>query len=401
MSSNTKHMGSPIGSRMIINGREVDYYCGTSYYALHGHPLMIQAACDVRKYGLRAATGASVPAIEEVSEQACDFFDAEAATYVVSGYLGAMILVQALREDYDVVLVDESSHYSVFDGLRASNTTVVRFRHLDPENLKRKLAAHVRPGQSPLVMTDGVFPTTGSIAPLPAHASVLSHYTRGLLCIDESHGVGVIGRRGRGTFDYFEMEGDGLHFTGTLSKAFGSIGGIIPGDRSLTEKIRRNARILVGASPPPRARGGGDDGNPYPEGASRDARGPVAQRLHPEAGTAVAGVQHPAFARPHCQHLRTYDGRPETRPRGARSRERRYSVRSPERVLGCSGRRVAADRRFFHPLHGAAQLLGRRDRARGIACLSCQSPTLRFNLQGDFECDSDARDPAPVVHLEE
>lgn len=252
MSPDIKRMESPIGSRMMINGREVDYHCGTSYYALHGHPLMIQAACDAaRKYGLGPATFASVPAIDEVSERACDFFEAETATYIISGYLGAMILVQALRADYDVVFVDESSHYSVFDGVRTSGVDVVRFRHLDPEDLRRQLAARVRPGQIPLVMTDGVFPSTGSIAPLPAYASVLSRYAQSLLCIDDSHGVGVIGKKGQGTFEYYGMKQDGLHFAGTLSKAFGSIGGIIPGDRSLAEKIHRNVRVLAGASPPP------------------------------------------------------------------------------------------------------------------------------------------------------
>ncbi len=252
MSSETKRMGSPIGSRMIVNGREVDYYCGTSYYALHGHPLVIEAACDaVRKYGLGPATNASTPVIEEVVELSRGFFETETATYVISGYLGAMILVQALGEDYDIALVDDCSHYSVFDGVRTSGKKVVLFRHLDPEDLARKLAAHVRPGETPLVMTDGVFPSTGAIAPLPAYASVLSRYSPCLLCIDDAHAVGVIGEKGQGTFEYYGMKEKGLHFAGTLSKAFGGIGGIIPGDQSLAEKIRRNVRVPVGASPPP------------------------------------------------------------------------------------------------------------------------------------------------------
>ncbi len=117
---------------MIVNGREVDYYCGTSYYPLHGHPLVIEAACDaVRKYGLRSAT-TSTPVIEEVVELSRGFFETDTATYVISGYLGAMIPVPALSQDYDIALVDDRSHYSVFDGVRTSGKKVVLFRHFEP-----------------------------------------------------------------------------------------------------------------------------------------------------------------------------------------------------------------------------------------------------------------------------
>lgn len=252
MSARANSMESPIGPRMMINGREVDYYCGTSYYTLHGHPQVIAAACAAAKrFGLGPATNASVEIIEETRNLARAFFEAETVTYVISGYLGAMILVQALQEEYDVVFVDTCSHYSVFDGVRTSGKRIVRFEHLDADDLSEKLAAHVAPGQVPLVMTDGVFPVTGVIAPLPSYAEVLSSYAPSFLCVDDSHAVGVIGPKGQGTFEYYGMTGDGLHLTGTLSKAFGGIGGIVPGDQALADRIRKNVRIQTGASPPP------------------------------------------------------------------------------------------------------------------------------------------------------
>jgi len=247
-----KRMGSPIGARMIIDGREVDYYCGTSYYALHGHPQVIAAACAaVRRFGLGPATNASVEVIEETRDLARAFFEAETVAYVISGYLGAMVLVQALQEEYDVVFVDTCSHYSVFDGVHTSGKRVVRFEHLDADDLSEKLAAHVAPGQVPLVMTDGVFPVTGVIAPHPSYAELLSSYSPSFLCVDDAHAVGIIGPKGQGTFEHYGMKGDGLHFAGTLSKAFGGIGGIVPGDQALADRIRKNVRIQTGASPPP------------------------------------------------------------------------------------------------------------------------------------------------------
>ncbi len=247
-----KVMGSPIGARMIINGREVDYFCGTSYFTLHGHPAVIEAACEAtRKYGLGPATNAANSVLTETVELACQHFESETATYVISGYLGAMILVQALNDDYDVVFVDAASHYSVFDGIRTSGKSIVRFRHLDAEDLSAKLAEHVRPGQVPLVMTDGIFPVTGRIAPLPEYWDVLSAYRPSLLCVDDSHAVGVIGEKGQGTFEYFGLQGENLYLAGTLSKAFGGIGGIVPGDHALAAKIKKNVRVPAGASPPP------------------------------------------------------------------------------------------------------------------------------------------------------
>ena len=252
MAADMKRMGSPIGARMIVDGREVDYYCGTSYYALHGDPRVIRAATDaVRAYGLGPATKALVAPIDEVIDLACGFFETETVTYLISGYLGAMVLAQALSEDYDIVFVDDRSHYSVFDGIRSSGKRVVPFRHLDAEDLARGLAHDVAPKQVPLVMTDGVFPVTGAIAPLPDYANALSAFDGALLCADDSHAVGVIGPRGQGTFEHHGLRSDCFHLAGTLSKAFGGIGGIIPGDHALAEKIRRLVRVPNGASPPP------------------------------------------------------------------------------------------------------------------------------------------------------
>ncbi len=247
-----KVMGSPVGARMVINGREVDYFCGTSYFALHGHPRVMEAAQDaIAGYGLGPATNASVPPVERVKELAKTFFGTATATYVISGYLGAMILAQALSPEYDTVFVDEKSHFSVFDGVASVGKRVVGFGHLDAGDLESKLRTHLRPGMVPLVMTDGVFPVTGAIAPLPEYVEALRGHPNALLCTDDSHAVGVIGELGRGTFEYFGLSGNRFHMAGTLSKACGGIGGIIPGDQELADRIATSVRIPIGASPPP------------------------------------------------------------------------------------------------------------------------------------------------------
>lgn len=253
MTISVRHAQSPIGSRMIINGREVDYFCGTSYYTLHGHPQVIEAASAAMKsYGIGPATSLSMEPYERLDELARSFFETESVTYMASGYLGMMVLVQALQNDYDAIFVDDLSHFSILDGAATVGKKIVCFRHLDPEDLTRKLAEHVRSGQVPLVITDGVFPVTGAIAPLPDYAHALERYNDALLCVDDSHAVGVIGASGQGTFEYHGVTSEVNHyFSGTLSKAFGGFGGIVVGDRFLNEKIRRNVRVPLGASRPP------------------------------------------------------------------------------------------------------------------------------------------------------
>lgn len=244
---------SPIGPRVRLNGKDYDYFCGTSYYCLHGDPRIIQAACDAaRRFGLGPATSWDVPPLREVEERAARFFGAPQARYIVSAYLGMFFLVMALHKDYDQIFVDELSHYSVFDGIRAVGKRIVPFRHRDAADLQAKLREELGPGEVPLVVTDGVFPMTGAMAPLPEYLGVLAEYERYFLCIDDSHGVGVLGAHGRGLCEFYRISGPGVYFTGTTSKAFGGFGGIIPLlDEGLAEKIARHVKVPLGASPPP------------------------------------------------------------------------------------------------------------------------------------------------------
>jgi glycine C-acetyltransferase/8-amino-7-oxononanoate synthase len=242
---------SPLGPRVRINGREYDYFCGTSYYCLHGDRRLIEAACRATEdFGLGPATGWDMPPLREVEELAASFFGTPRARYIISGYLGNFFLLQALRDDYDVVFADEISHYSIRDALAAVDRPVFTFAHLDPGDLSSQLRRHLRAGQRPLVITDAVFPITGALAPLSDYAEIMAGYD-GLLSVDDSHGVGVLGERGRGSLEHWGLSGPGIFLAGTLSKAFGGFGGLIPGDEELMDKIAANVRVPIGASPPP------------------------------------------------------------------------------------------------------------------------------------------------------
>jgi 8-amino-7-oxononanoate synthase len=245
-------MGSPIGARMRVNGKLVNYFCGTSYYSLHSHPEVIAAACNAAEaYGLGVATLAGVPVYDEVKRLARTFFDVEAITYFATGYLSISVLLQGLRNDYDTIFVDAASHYSVYDAIRALGKETIKFSHLDSGDMAAKLSAHASKARRPVIVTDGVFPSTGAIAPLDEYAEVMKLYPDAILCIDDSHAVGVLGPNGRGTFDHFGLRGPQFCLAGTLSKAFGGFGGFVAGSAGLAEKIKEHAKLMVGASAPP------------------------------------------------------------------------------------------------------------------------------------------------------
>ncbi len=106
-------MQSPIGARAVVNGHACDYYGGTGYLGLQTHPDLVRAAQDaLEKYGISTAAGIRLghPIYDQVTREACAFFNAERALYFASGYLGALILAQGLSEQYDHILIDESAH---------------------------------------------------------------------------------------------------------------------------------------------------------------------------------------------------------------------------------------------------------------------------------------------------
>ena len=248
-------MQSPLGPRVVIGGRERDYFSGTGYLGLHNHPDVLQSAVDaIARYGLATGTsrgGYGEHAVYDALEaEARAFFAAERVLYYPSGYMSGVILAQGLREQYERIFIDESAHYSLWDGARATGRTPVPFAHCDPGALAECLHRELRPGERPLVLSDGVFPISGEIAPVPEYRAVLAGYPGGWLCLDDAHATGVLGAHGRGTLDYFGLTGDHLAAGNTLSKGIGGYGGVIAGSSALIDELDRNSRVYVGASPP-------------------------------------------------------------------------------------------------------------------------------------------------------
>ena len=247
---------TPPGPTATINNQNVDYFCGFSYFALQSHPDLIQAATKaMQHYGINAGTSragyGNLPIFQQVEQKAADFFAQESALYYVSGYLGNALLLQGLAPDYDIIFADQESHYSILDGIAMANKPHITFAHRDSHDLAQQLNTHLKPKQRPLVITDGVFPTTGQLAPLADYDKLLANYPASILCVDDAHAYAVIGNHGRGTLEHFGIQGPRRYSSGTLSKAVGGHGGIITGSRALIEQLKHRCKSLIGSSPVP------------------------------------------------------------------------------------------------------------------------------------------------------
>ncbi len=248
-------MESAPGAEVIINGRRCIYFGGTGYFGLQGNAELIKAGIEAfKQYGLHIATSrtgfGNNPVLLNVEKKIASFFGTEDAVYLASGYLSNLILVQGLADRYERIFMDETAHFSIRDAVYSVRKPVITFAHRDPEDLEKKLQAELKPKERPLVISDGLFPTFGLVAPVDEYAKIIEPYA-GLICLDDAHAVGVLGPNGRGTYDHFGLQGEGLYFGGTLSKAFGGFGGFVPGKKEFLDRVRVSVGVYSGASPTP------------------------------------------------------------------------------------------------------------------------------------------------------
>jgi glycine C-acetyltransferase len=147
----------------------------------------------------------------------------------------------------DVIFSDELNHASIIDGARLSGARIIRFAHADPADLDRVILEAQGSYRRALIVTDGVFSMDGDIAPLDKICDVATAHDI-LLMVDDAHGEGVLGEGGRGIVDYFHLHGKVDVEIGTLSKAFGVVGGVVAGNGCIIEWLRQRGRPFLFSS---------------------------------------------------------------------------------------------------------------------------------------------------------
>jgi len=235
-------------ARTVVNGKECLLLSSNNYLGLTEHPELKAAACEaVTRWGTGAGgsrlTTGNLQLHEELEKTIARFKKAEAAIVFNTGYMANLGAITALAGKNDVILSDELNHASIIDGCRLSRAETKIFPHKDTLALE-KLLQQTQGYRRRLIVTDGVFSMDGDLAPLPRLVELAEKY-RALLMVDDAHATGVLGRRGAGTADHFNLEGKIHVQMGTLSKAVGSAGGYIAGSRKLIDYLRNRARSFI------------------------------------------------------------------------------------------------------------------------------------------------------------
>ncbi len=231
-----------------IGGRKYILLGSNGYLGLSVHPEVKKAAAAaLEKYGTGSGGSRLVSGTTDLhrrlEEKIAAFKKTEAAVVFSSGYLANIGTIQALAGPGDLILSDELNHASIIDGCRISGAEVKIYGHLDFNRLESLLSGE-RSSRRKLIVTDTVFSMDGDLADLSEICEISDRYGC-MLMVDEAHATGVLGRRGSGATEHFGVEKRVSVAMGTLSKAVGSIGGYIAGDRRLIDFIKNRARSFI------------------------------------------------------------------------------------------------------------------------------------------------------------
>jgi glycine C-acetyltransferase len=242
---------SPMDAWVTIDGRRLLNFCANNYLGLANHPRIREAAKRaINDYGVGPGAVRSIAGTNslhiELEQRLAEFKHAEACITFQSGFNANLAAIPALVGKGDVIFSDELNHASIIDGSRLSRAEIVRYAHCDPEDLERKI--HETSGHNRrLIITDGVFSMDGDVAPLDRICEVAERHNL-MLMVDDAHGEGVLGRGGRGIVDHFGLHGRVDIEVGTLSKAFGVVGGLVAGKATIVEWLRQRGRPFLFSS---------------------------------------------------------------------------------------------------------------------------------------------------------
>ena len=247
-----KENEGPQGAWLIINGKKVLNMCSNNYLGLANDPRLRQAAIDaIEKYGVGPGAVRSIAGTmkihRELEKKLAEFKRTERSLVLQSGFNANLAGIPPLLASPDAaVFTDELNHASIIDGIRLTKAKRYIYKHGDAADLEAKLKEG-KDHPVKLIVTDGVFSMDGDLAPLPEIVEVAEKYDA-IVYVDDAHGEGVLGDHGRGIVDHFKLHGRVDVELGTLSKAFGVVGGYLAAESLLIDYYEQSGRPYLFSS---------------------------------------------------------------------------------------------------------------------------------------------------------
>jgi glycine C-acetyltransferase len=248
---NIRTIESPADAWMVVDGRKVLNFCTNNYLGLANHPRIKEAARKaIEEWGVGPAAVRSIAGTQslhlQLEKRLAEFKEVEDALYVQSGLCANQAAIPPLVGKGDAIFSDRLNHASIIDGCRLSGAKIIVYEHRDPADCQRVVEENIGDYRRGLLVTDGVFSMDGDIAPLDRLYEIAEQH--GLITmVDDAHGEGVLGQ-GRGIVHHFGLHGQFDVEIGTLSKAFGAVGGVIAGKKVIVDYMRQKARPFLFSS---------------------------------------------------------------------------------------------------------------------------------------------------------
>ncbi len=245
-------LNSPQGAWLVVDGQKVLNFCSNNYLGLANHPHIVTKAKEaIDQFGVGPGAVRTIAGTMrlhvELERRLAEFKGAEAAISFQSGFNANLATIPAITGKEDLIISDALNHASIIDGVRLSKASRAVFKHRDMDSLCQVLQENAGKYRRTIVISDGVFSMDGDIAPLDKIVDLAEEFGA-ITMVDDAHGEGVLGRGGRGIVDHFGLHGRVDIEVGTMSKAFGVVGGYVAGDARIVEWLHQRGRPFLFSS---------------------------------------------------------------------------------------------------------------------------------------------------------
>ncbi len=247
-----RELESPQGAWLVVDGQRVLNFGSNNYLGLANDPRLVAGAKEAmdrlgRGAGAVRTIAGTMSIHRELEERLAEFKGAEATVVLQSGFSANTATIPAVVGKGDAIFSDRLNHASIIDGCRLSRAQIIAYEHNSADSLDAAIAENKGQYNRLLVVTDGVFSMDGDVAPLDKLTEVAKRHGA-IMMVDDAHGEGVLGRGGRGIVDHFGLHGEVDIEVGTLSKAFGVMGGVVAGSSSLIRWLKQRGRPFLFSS---------------------------------------------------------------------------------------------------------------------------------------------------------